>query len=227
MEPKQEQQIQERYENRHVKHVFSVEERNVIGGELARAIAHARGMEAEFDQIKASYKAKAAAASASVEGLSTAIMNGFEMRNKRCRVVFRPKDKKKDFYPEDSKPGDLPVLTEDMTQDDFQTELIQAESKFDTKDNIVLFEAGEDKGSLVVGRLNDKWYSALRIRIGKNQLTQRLDSEQKSYKIRFDAISVAAKAAMNWLKETLGTDNAKGFAEKISAAIQPHAERAE
>ena len=219
--------MQEKFETKHVKHTFTVEERNTLGAELARALAHSRGLIAEFDSVKSSYKAQTAEAESKVMNISTAIMNGFEMRNKRCRVVFRPADKKKDFYPEDAKPDDLPVLTEEMTKDDFQAELIQAESKFEKKQEITLFDAGDDRGILVVGQLGNKWFSALRMKVGRCMLEQRLDSEQKAFKQRNDAITVASKAAMTWLTESLGKDTAAGFQDRIAAAIDPQMDRVE
>lgn len=226
-----------KFETKHVKHTFSLDERNTIGGDLARAIATLRGTEAEFEQVKASYKAKVTENESRIESLSTSLMNGFEMRNKRCLVVFRPAEKKKDFFPltdEEVKSPDVaivgrePVLTEDMTPGDFQTELVQAESAFECREEIDLFPPTEtDKGLMVVGRLNGKWFSAVRVTVGKNAIEQRLDSEQRAYKQRFDAVNAAAKAAWGWLKDTLGKDNAKGFEDPIAKAVESHRERVE
>jgi hypothetical protein len=209
-----------------VKHTFSSEERNQIGGDLARAIGGLRGIEAEFDQVKASYKAKTAEAEAKIDSLSTNLINGFEMRNKPCVVVFRPAAKKKDFYLPDD-PIDLPVLTEDMTRDDFQTELIQAESKFDLREEIQLFQSTEtDSGILVVGRFASKWFSALRVKVGKLALEERLDSEQRAFKLRPDAVSHAVKRVSEWAKANM-KEHARGFQDSFQKVIEAHQERTE
>jgi hypothetical protein len=109
-----------------VKHVFSLEERDEVGGMLARALATLRGINAEFDEVKASYKFKIAEAEAAIGSLETKRTNGFEWRQENCRVVYRAADRKKDYYLEHS-PDDPkyfpPVLTENMTTEDFQAEL--------------------------------------------------------------------------------------------------------
>jgi hypothetical protein len=71
-----------------VKHTFTPAERGGLGDDLARAIGALRGVETEFDGIKASYKAKTAEVEARIDGLSTNLINGFDMRNERCVVVY-------------------------------------------------------------------------------------------------------------------------------------------
>lgn len=225
-------------ETKSVKHVFTPDERNEIGSNLARSIAMARGIEAEFDQVKASYKAKTTEAEARIDSLSTSIMNGFEMRNERCAVACRPADRKKDYWLETTihhangmDPKDKnyppPILTEEMTKDDFQADLLQAESKFDLREEIELFKPTEsDRGTLVVGRFAGKWFSALRVNIGKLSLAERLDSEQKSFKYRPDAVSCAVKRASDWAKENL-KEHAKGFSQSFQSVIEAHKERIE
>jgi hypothetical protein len=83
-----------------------------------------------------------------------------------------------------------------------------------------------DAGILVVGRLNDRWFSAVRATVGNKSIDERLDSEQRSYKNRFDAIKVAAKNASQWLKDNF-KDHAKGFEAPIATAVEAHKERAE
>lgn len=215
-------------ETKVIKHDFSNAEKQQRGEELARTIAELRGVETEFDGVKADYKAKIESKKTQIESLGTAVVNGFEMRNVRCRVEFLPKIRKKHFYPENADEGAKPVLVEDMTSEDFALELIEAESKFDTREEITLFPATErDNGILVVGRYHGKWYSALRITIGKHRIDERMNSESRAYKQRVDAINTAAKRALTWLSETLGKDAGKGFADPINKAIEPHKERAE
>jgi hypothetical protein len=108
-----------------------------------------------------------------------------------------------------------------------QAELIAAESIFDKREEINLFQPTErDSGILVVGRLGGRWYAALRIRVGNTSLDERLDSEQRNYKHRFDAVKTSGKKAYEWLKEHF-KDNAAGFEEPIMSAIEAHRERAE
>jgi hypothetical protein len=218
-----------------VKHTFNPEERNQIGGDLARAIAGLRGTEAEFDQVKASYKAKTTEHEAKIDSLSTALMNGFELRNERCVVLYRPADRKKDYYLEKDyaqlQEGELvtipAVLIEDMTADDFQAELLQAEAQFECREELPLFQpANGDSGILVVGRLNDRWFTALRVSIGKCVINERLDSEQRSYKKRADAVKEATRRVSQWAKDNL-KEAAKGFEDGFRAVSEAQKEREE
>lgn len=216
-----------KFEIKNIKHEFSEPERNQIGGDLARTIAALRGIQNDFDNVKAGFKAKITASEAQIDNLSTSLMNGFEMRNTRCRVEFRAQDREKDFFLEDAKEGDAPALTEAMTPADFQADLLQAESKFDSRDEIALFQRTEqDNGSLVVGRFAGKWFSALRVKIGTLKLDERLDSEQKCFKLRQDAVRVAIKRVKDWAKENL-KEHAKGFEASFDGVIEAHKERAE
>jgi len=106
-----------------VKHVFTLEERDEVGGMLARALATLRGINAEFDEVKASYKFKIAEAEAAIGSLETKRTNGFEFRSENCRVVYRAKDRKKDYFLENDPADAAPVLTESMTAEDFQADL--------------------------------------------------------------------------------------------------------
>ncbi|TXH59329.1 MAG: hypothetical protein E6Q97_00100 [Desulfurellales bacterium] len=213
---------------RMVRHDYGADEIRQMGSDLARAHSGRRCLESEFDQVKASYKSRDAEFEARIEKLSIDLVNGFDMREKRCRVEFFPKERKKRFYLEDHPDNTLPVLEEVMSPEDFQSDLIQAESRFEAREEIDLFPpAGEDTGICVVGRLNGRWFSALRIRVGARKLEERLDSEQKSVKRRPDAVRTAAKRAAEWLKETLGAENAKGFEGPITAAVEAHKEREE
>lgn len=221
-------------EVRSLRHNFTPQEKADIGASLAREIGTHRSVEADFDQVKADYKAKLAKIDAQINDLSTNLMNGFDIRPERCIVIFRPQDKKKDYYlesvvTEEGKLliGEKPLATEDMTPQDFQAELIEAESKFEHREEIALFPPAEgDFGTLIVGKFGGKWFSALRIVIGKQKLEERLDSEQKSYKKRSDAVQRGGKRALDWLEETL-KDHAKGFMDPIGNAIAAHLERVE
>lgn len=218
-------------EIKNVKHTLDNMERNQLGGDLARAISELRGVNNDFDQVKAGFKAKITEKEAKIDNLSTLLVNGFEMRNERCVVIYRPKERKKDYFREEDHvefgaDAEL-LLTEDMTADDFQAELLQAESKFDGREEIQLFQPTEtDRGVLVVGRFAGKWFSALRVKIGKVELNERLDSEQKCFKQRPDAVANGVKRVTAWAKENF-KEHAKGFEAKFQDVILQHAERAE
>ena len=147
---------------------------------------------------------------------------GFEMRVKECAVKMRPQDKKKDYLVDG-----LLVLTEDMTQDDFQQDLIRAEALFTKRTEIQLWDAGEDHGKLIVGQIGGRWYSAIRGNIGATIMDERLDSEQPSHKKRFDAILRASKRAVEWVTETLGKEASKGICELITPAIDKEKDKVE
>jgi len=218
-----------RTETKQVRHDYTERELAEMGGDLSRAVAKSRGLEAEFDQVRQAYKAKLTEAATRIDTISTALMNRWEFRMERCRVVLRPNDRKKDFYLENAPADSEPILTEDMTQADFELDLIAAESRFEAREEIALFPpAGVSQGVLVVGRFKGRWHTALRINIeNRHKIEERLDSEQKSIKSRFDAIKLAAGRAQNWLSGTLGDDNAKGFKDPIAAAVELHKEREE
>lgn len=219
---------QPKIETKTVRHEYTIDEKIAMGGELSRAIANARGVEEEFDEVKASYKAKLTAAQARIGSISTSLMNGFELKPMKCRVVFRPKDKRKDFYLVDAPDDADPVLTEEMEASDYEQDLIQAESKFEAREEIQLFNpAPGSVGTLVVGRFRGRWYSALRITVGHSKIEERLDSEQKSVRARWDAVRLAGKRAMEWLTDALGKDNAAGFKDPIQTAVEAHREREE
>lgn len=212
---------------RSVKHMFTQAENLDMNTRLLNALDSKDNTEMDFEAVKADHKTKLAAADALVGSLRSSLRTGFEMRVKDCRCVYRPKEKKKDFFllNPDGSNGEL-VATEDMTGEDMQMELIQAEAKFERREEITLWDEGNDKGIIVVGRLDGRWYCALRLRVGQCILQERLDSLQKSVKERFPAVKGGATRAVEWLESNLPKD-AQGFKEPILNAIEPHKERAE
>lgn len=211
-------------EKRLVKHTFTPEELLDLSDRLCNALAAEQNVNAEFDAVKQTFKGRISAAESDVMTLSSTLRARFEMRQKECEIRFRLADKKKDVVCVET--GEL-IATEDMTDNDLQMELIQAESAFERREEIVLFEAGPDRGILAVGKQKDRWFTALRMRIGDKQIEQRLDSEQKSTKKRWDAVNSAATSALKWINDTVGTKEAEGFEEGIEKAIEPHKERVE
>lgn len=224
-------------ETRAIRHNFTPEEKQDLGYRLAQEFSNKVSILADFEAVKKDYKSKEATADAQIQQLHNSLINGFDIRATECFVVFRPRDKKKDFYlvadlkEKDERPFPYPemrpVMTLDMDSGDFQQELIQAESKFDKREEIALFPAIEGNyGMLVVGAFAGKWFSALRIKIGKNVLDERLDSEQKAFKFREDAVKAAGKRGLKWFEDNL-QEHAKGFEEPIRKALEAQKGRVE
>jgi len=149
---------------RSVKHVFTTEETAQLNTEFRQSFANLKSVEAEFDSVKASYKAKTTEAESRMETLNATLQAGFELREKPLVLILDVKAGKKSFYLEsDLVDGALPetaepVLVEAVTDADRQQELIEAEAKFEAKEDIALFSpAGDDSGILTVGRLEGKY----------------------------------------------------------------------
>ena len=219
---------------RSVKHVFTVEEIAALNTEFRQAYANVKSVEAEFDSVKASYKAKTTEAESRMETLNATLQAGFEHREKPLVLIMDMKAGKKFFYLEsDLVDGELPkkaepVIVEAVTDADRQQELLEAEAKFDLKEDIALFQATEnDRGILTVGRLDGKWFSALRVKIGTREIKERLDSEQPCAKKRFDQITRSCKFFADWLDKNLGREEAKGFKNGIELVKAEHGEREE
>ncbi len=215
-----------------VKHKFNDAERLEIGNKLAAAIENARLSDEELDKIKQTFKSRTAAYESEQSLFSNQLRSGFEMREAQCWVRYDAKARKKTFFLEEDTEGKEPVLVEDMLPGDYQAELVQAESKFLQRQEIQLFkpafgENGNDTGILVVGQFGERWFSALRIRIGNHRLDDRLDSEQRSFKARSDAVRFACKRAGEWFTAQLGKDAAKGFEKGLDEIVEANKEREE
>ena len=85
-------------ESRSVRHDFTPEEVAAMHNDLLRSMEAKTCLEADLDQIKASFKAKITEAESRTTTLVTTLRAGFEMRNVRCRVEYRVKDREKDYY---------------------------------------------------------------------------------------------------------------------------------
>lgn len=215
-----------------VKHTFTSAELTALHVDFSNAYGALKSAEADFDAVKAVHKAKIQEAESKQATIHATISAGFEMRVKELICVFRPKDKKKDFYlplaeGEGCPMDDKPLLTEDMTSDDFQQDLIQAESIFSSQKHIELWNAGKDHGLLVIGQLGERWYAALRCNIGEKKLEERLDSEQPAFKKRFDAVLRSSKRCVEWVIECMGKEASKGICELITPKIDAEKEKAE
>lgn len=220
---------------RSVKHTFTKEETAQLHTEFRQSFANLKSVEAEFDSVKASYKAKTTEAESKMETLNATLQAGFEFREKPLVLVMDMKEGKKSFYLEaalvdgEIPEGLEPVIVEPVTDADRQQELIEAESKFEARAEIPLFEYIDDdnNGEMIVGRLNGKWFSALRVRIGTRIIQERLDSEQPCSKKRSDQINRTCKRFCEWLDENLGREEAKGFKNHVELVKAEHAEREE
>ena len=153
------------------------------------------------------------------------------MREKPLIQILDMDAGKKHFYLETDLVKDkipksaVPVITEAITDADRQQELIEAEAKFEHQATIELFQAVKnDFGWLKVGRLNDKWFSALNVAIGGKSITERLDGEQPCSNNRSDQINRAVKTLQGWLEETLGREEAKGFKNALELVKAGQAE---
>jgi hypothetical protein len=229
-----------KHETRKIRHNFTPEETAVLQRDFHQAVKNIKAVEEEFDSVKASYKAKIAEVESRSVTLSATIDAGFEMRDRKCVVLYRPKDRKKDYFAEEHEaaleklngkqlPEDIaPLLTEEMSDNDLQMELIEAEAKFELKEPIELFApVNEDAGTLIVGRFGGKWFTALRVKVASRVLEERLDGEQPCFKNRPDAVRKAVKRFGDWLYKNLGKDAADGFAAGLDTVIDAHKEREE
>ena len=219
---------------RSVKHVFTADETAQLNVEFRQSFANLKAVQSDSQNVKSQLKAKETEAESRMETLAATLQAGFEFRDKSLVVVMDMKEGTKSFYLEsDLVDGELPpeskpVLVEPVTEKDRQQELIEAESKFEAKEDIALFAGtGDDSGVLTVGRLAGKWFSALRVKIGTRVISERLDGEQACSKKRADQINRSLKRFATWLEENLGREESKGFKNTIELVKSEHAEREE
>ena len=236
------QNIKPKIETKSIKHTFTPEEIAKLNVDFGQAFDALGAAEADFEAIKAVHKSKITGAETTMTTLHCTINAGFEMRPEKCVVILRPKESKKYFVMadfvtvvwNDKIPTALDeiekaaAVCEPMTPADFQVELIEAESKFELREEIPLFTpANDDNGTLIVGRFGKKWYAALRVKIGTRILGERLDSEQPASKERFDAVKRGCKRFNDWLTANLGNEEMKGFQNGIADVLAKHKERDE
>ena len=224
-------------ETRSIKHKFTADEVAKLNEDFGLAYDAVKSHEADFDSVRIVHKSKITEAEARMTTLRNTINAGFEMRSEKCVVVYVPADGLKLFYLESTYSPDAaaegravePVATEPMTDADYQQELIQAESIFEARQEIVLFPAipGGDRGVLAVGRQGGKWFSALRVKIGSKEVAERLDNEQKCSTKRADQIKRALKQFGEWLDSNFDRETAKGFRNAMELVKAEHAEREE
>lgn len=219
---------------RSVKHVFTPEETANLNVEFRQAFANLKAVQADAANVKSQLKAKETEAESRMETLNSTLQAGFEFRDTPLVMVADFKEGKKFFYLESllvdgELPKDAePAITEAVTDADRQQELIEAEGRFECKEDIALFAATQsDSGIMTVGRMDGKWFSALRVTIGTRILSERLDAEQPASKKRADQVKRTAKRFSEWLNENLGREEAKGFQNALELVKVEHSEREE
>lgn len=194
-----------------VKYLFTNDEKMEFAIQLASSHGEARNLEDELAKIKSQFKAQAEAISGRVALLSQRIAGGMEYRDQPCAVVYDAQKGRKYYFPVNGPAGQPAALEEAMTPSDYQQDLIIADSAFDDVTHLAVFEAGNDYGQIIVGKQNEKWFSAVRMKIGNSEIAEKMDSESPSSKKRSDAISRASKRALEWIANQLGRDAAEGF----------------
>lgn len=218
-----------------IKHTFTTEESNDLGMQLARAHTTLSEIDAEFELLKSNFKSRTAEQEAIIGRASSARLAGYEMRNARCRVVFRPKAGKKDYFLEHAESNAAPVLTEEMTGADMQAHLIPDEPKFENREALKLWHENGNDSLMEVGRLTPElcgsktamWFAALNVMVGGCVLLESLDNNQPCATKRIDIIRRAAKRCKAWLMDELGKETAEGFYAGIDAAVEAQKEREE
>lgn len=209
-----------------IRHTFNADERAALSQDLLSALSERTNAEAEFESEKSKHKAKIAAAEARIEHVASTLRSGWEMRDAQLACELVPEKRQKFYYkPDDA--AKTPLLWEDMTEADFQLDLLRAEAKFQNRAELVLWDTAPDRGIIVIGSQDNRWFTACRLSVGGNTLDERLDSEQTSTKDRFIALQRCQARVMKWLKEKLGADTANGFEKPIEIVIENEREKAE
>jgi hypothetical protein len=211
-------------EKKKIQHKYTPSEVAQLHTDLLNALSSVDRVNSELDQVKTTFKAKIAEQECRVVTIRSNLGAGFEFRDIDCRCEFAPAIGKKHWYRTDT--GEL-ALTEEMSQDDFQRELFEAEEKFDEKREFKLWEPkSKDEAVMVIGRREDSWFVALRLRVGAFELQQRLDSEQVSFKMRSIAVEHGFVTMKEWVIRHLG-DMAEGFYKSAWDVLKPEMEKTE
>lgn len=220
--------MNQKIEKKPIRHAFTNEELLSLGEQLSTCMSDYRAIENEFKSIKSQYKSRMDTKKAEASLMGDKIQAKCEMREMSVFAVYRAKDGLKDYYAEgvDPKAKDAVILlTETMDPSDYQVELLQNKAKFECPAEIILWPTTEGSyGKLAIGRFEDKWYTALDLRVGGNSISERLDVEGHSYKQRKDAVAKGGKRAKEWLLRELGKETAKGFENSIRDAVDAQKE---
>lgn len=216
--------IQEpKIEKKQVKYTFTREEKERISCDLVTELARQSSTELELQQVKSNYKARLDESTSKIGLFTQNLQAGCEYRWVECRVEFRRKDKKKDFFSVET--GVL-ACTEDMTQEDFQLDLALEDSKFDSRVEIPAWNAGPDKAVVVLAKSGEKWVTAIRAKLGVNTLSERLSSEGKTFKERYAAVKTAFGRLSDWVA-SVSPGAEKSFADGFKKILELEKERVE
>lgn len=111
------------FETTQLEHHFSDAELLDLSKKNASAVHERNALEEQKKQIVNEFKAKLDHQESLVNLTSQKISNGYEYRDYKCLVIFRPKASEKDLYQdytEEGEPIGSPVKTLPMSQSDFQ-----------------------------------------------------------------------------------------------------------
>lgn len=111
-----------------------------MADELAQQCLNLRSIETELNEVKASFKARAATSEALVQQCSQALTSGFEFRTKPFLMFLDPKTRKRYLFLEEKINGQTidvskdcyrqgADIVEDMQPQDFQQELPGVEAQ--------------------------------------------------------------------------------------------------
>lgn len=203
-----------------VKHEFTSPERDELGGRLAQSISQLRGVEAELEQMKSAYKARVSECEARIEKLHTDRLNGFEMREKLCRVEFDISNRKKNFFPIDAPDAAFPALVERLTDADLQTRLPGLGTEPVTV--TVLPDDGETRGDFrlwpVVRNSRPLVAATASFAVGDYELDESPDGSP-AFGDQRGALTAAVNRVRAWLIEKFDVGTADGFEPQLQAAI--------
>jgi hypothetical protein len=101
--------------------VYTDAERLQLGRQLSEEFNELRGVNSDFDRVKANFKSKITSKEANIEDLSNKVSTGYHIADVKCRWELRSPDPlHKQLFRLDT--GDC-VETADMVTEDFQAEM--------------------------------------------------------------------------------------------------------
>lgn len=251
--PKPEPVQKIREEIKQVKYTFSNQEMLDLGKDLAGKTTDLSNVVDEAKSVAKSYKSKEAEIEGAIGVLTEKIKTGYELRPMKCRVVFRSRDGKKDYFRADT--GEL-ALTEQMTNADLQMDL-ELENKKQANDenpdakikpgeglvtiNPKDLEASQETISstieiwpdaldsmaqLTLYRVKGLWTFAIQANVGDWVYFSPINTSEKGSKERYDAIKRAMKLLRSEMEAGIG-EAADGFHVYIDRVLEAEAGKVE
>lgn len=242
-----------REEIKQVKYTFSNQEMLDLGKDLAGKTTDLGNISDEAKSVAKGYKSKEAEIEGSIGVLTEKIKTGYELRPMKCRVVFRSRDGKKDYFRADT--GEL-ALTEQMTNADLQMDL-ELEHKKQAKDEkpketikpgegLVTIKPEdldavqetisstidiwpdelESMAQLTLYRVKGLWTFAIQANVGDWVYFSQIDTSEKGSKERYDAIKRAMKLLRAEMKDGIG-EAAEGFYAHIDRVLEAESGKVE